>query len=112
MIGIIFLSSCLVICIALALWNFGQNIKEVYNYNKAEKNVQIGDKYRYTFVIRDSDPFCEPITINVVIIDKKYNSNGELWVKYEYEDGSTEVKSFESFYENYEKIDNGNAEIL
>ena len=103
MIGIIFLTIVLSISLGLSIYSIYGDIRDRIAYREAEKNLQIGDKYMCT--LNDGvNPFYEPIILEVTIIDKKYDGENRLWVKYKYLDDSIDMKKFELFYDQFEKI--------
>lgn len=104
MIGIIFLTTVLSISLGVSIYSIYEDIKDRIEYKEAEKNLQIGDKYMCT--LNDGDnPFYEPIILEVTIIDKKYDGENKLWVKYKYLDDNIGMKRFERFYDEFDKID-------
>lgn len=103
MIGIIFLIIVLLFFCGLAIYSIYESIRDRREYKAAEKNLKIGDKYMCT-INNGDNPFFEPIILEVTIIDKKYDSENKLWVKYKYLDNSIDTEKFERFYEQFEKI--------
>lgn len=100
---IIFLLLTLLFSIGVVLSNIIDSFRNRKQYKEAEKNLQIGDKYMCT--LNDGDnPFYEPIILEVTIIDKKYDSENRLWVKYKYLNDSIDTERFERFYDKFEKI--------
>lgn len=103
MIGIIFLALMLLISLGSAIYSIYESIRDRREYKAAEKNLKIGDKYMCTLNNGDN-PFYDPIILEVTIIDKKYDSENRLWVKYKYPNDSIDTEKFERFYEQFEKI--------
>lgn len=103
MILIIFLLLTLLFSIGMSIYGIYEDIRDRREYKEAEKNLQIGDKYMCT--LNDGDnPFYEPIILEVTIIDKKYDSENRLWVKYKNLNDSIDTEKFERFYDKFEKI--------
>lgn len=103
MMLIIFLLLTLLFSIGVVISNIIDSFRDRKEYKEAEKNLQIGDKYTCTLNNGDN-PFFEPIVLEVTIIDKKYDSENRLWVKYKYPNDSIDTEKFERFYEQFEKI--------
>jgi hypothetical protein len=104
MIGIIFLTLSLLISLGVTIYSIYENIRDRREYKAAEKNLKIGDKYMCTLNNGDN-PFYDPIILEVTIIDKKYDGENRLWVKYKYLDDNIGMKKFERFYDEFDKID-------
>jgi hypothetical protein len=103
MILIIFLLSTLLFSFGVVIYDSIDSFRDRKEYKEAEKNLQIGDKYMCT-LNNGENPFFEPIILEVTIIDKKYDGENRLWVRYKHLDDSIGMERFERFYDNFEKI--------
>lgn len=69
-----------------------------------EKDVVIGGKY-YISNSKRRNPFDVDLSLVCEVIDMKRNCFGEMWVKYQFKDGSGNECSINSFINQFSKYE-------
>lgn len=70
-----------------------------------EKDVVIGGKY-YISNSQPRNPFATNLFIVCEVVDMRKNFFGEMWVKYQFKDGSGAECSINSFINQFSKYEN------
>lgn len=70
-----------------------------------EKDVVIGGKY-YISNSKRRNPFDIDLSLVCEVIDMRKNCFGEMWVKYQFKDGSGAECSINSFINQFSKYEN------
>jgi hypothetical protein len=74
--------------------------QEKEKYKNFLDTLTVGQKYSFEFMILSNNPFKDKeFKDTVTIIDIKENRNGEVWIKFEFSDGSYDSCSVDDFYQ-------------
>jgi hypothetical protein len=100
----IILFSLLIIAIIALFWLILSSIRKAkLDQDKFEKfldALKIGQKYSFEFMILSNNPFKDKdFKDTITIIDIKKNRNDDVWVKFEFSDGSYSSCSVDDFYQ-------------
>lgn len=69
------------LCIWIGLFRC-QSIRYWYELYKFEQSLEVGREYECLYPNDSDDPFDEPTTFTVKILDVRKNGKGKSWVKY------------------------------
>lgn len=98
----------LVILMMVALFVFILELCFIYKTNKREKEkyknfvntLTVGQRYSFEITTLSDNPFeGGDFKDNVTITDIKKNRNDEVWIKFEFSDGSCDSCSVDDFYQ-------------
>lgn len=78
-------------------------------FDKFVKDVAIGKKYISYINLKTDDPFKEnEQNVYVIVRGVKYNDNGDMWVKIEWQDGEVATMPVIELYYNFYEDESSN----
>lgn len=83
--------------------------RNLKRFDQFVKDVAIGKKYISYINLSSDDPFKEnEQNVYVIVRGVRYNDNGDMWVKIEWQDGDVATMPVEELYYNFYEDESSN----